>query len=116
MRPTALLLVTVFLCSATFLFAGDKNKNNAIEMSGWVCNAKCVDQSSGTATCNKSCSEVSGPVVFVDDTGKILNIANQVQDKARPMAGKHCKMDAKVDPATGSINDFQNMLPLPYGP
>jgi hypothetical protein len=88
MKRSAWLLAT-FLCSAMFLFAGDKS--SPTEMIGWVCNAKCVDQSSGTATCNKNCSEASGEVVFINSKGQVLQISNQ--DTAQPMAGKKCKDD-----------------------
>jgi hypothetical protein len=107
MKRTALLLVTIFFCSAIFLFAGDNNQNNAKEMIGWVCNAKCVDQNSGRATCNKNCSEAAGNVVFIDEQGQVLQISNQ--DTARPMAGKKCKMTAKQDPATGALA-VENMV------
>ncbi len=109
MKRTVLLLVTMFFCSAMFLFAGNNNQNNANakEMIGWVCNAKCVDQSSGRASCNKNCSEAAGNVVFIDEQGQVLQISNQ--DTARPMAGKKCKMTAKQDPATGALA-VQNMV------
>ncbi len=109
MKRIALLLVTIFLCSATFLFAGDKNKNsNSTEMTGWVCNAKCVDQSSGKATCNANCSETSGKVVFISDEGQVFQIASQ--EKVQPMAGKHCKMTAKKSPANPEELDVQNII------
>jgi hypothetical protein len=98
MKRSPWLLVTLF-CSAIFLFAGDKN--TPTEMIGWVCNAKCVDQSSGTATCNKGCSEASGDVVFINSNGQVLQISNQ--DMAQPMAGKKCKVMANKDPDTGAI-------------
>jgi hypothetical protein len=106
MKRIAWALALLF-CTAIFLFAGDKN--NANEMTGWICNTKCVDHSSTTATCNQNCSETSGKVVFISDDGRILQIANQ--DKAQPMAGKHCKMTAKKNPTTGAL-DVQNMVEL----
>ena len=107
MKRIAWALLPLFLSTAMFLFAGDKNSTN--KMTGWVCNAKCVDNSSGTATCNKNCSETTGKVVFITDEGEVLQIANQ--SKAQPMAGKHCKMTAKKDPTTGAL-DVQNMVEL----
>jgi hypothetical protein len=101
MKRSALLLVTLFFlfCSAIFMFAGDKA--NPTEMIGWVCNAKCVDQSSGTASCSKGCSESSGEVVFINSSGQVLQISNQ--DMAMPMAGKKCKLMASKDPSTGVL-------------
>ena len=106
MKRIAWAFVPLF-CTAIFLFAADKNSAN--EMTGWVCNAKCVDHSSGTTTCSRNCSETSGKVVFISDEGHVFQIANQ--DKAQPMAGKHCKMTAKKDPASDAL-DVQNMVEL----
>ena len=99
MKRIAWLLVLMF-GAASFLFASDKN--NSHEMTGWICNAKCVDQSSGMATCNKNCSETSGDVVFINEKGKVYQISNQ--PKAQPMSGKKCKMKAKMDPDTGTLS------------
>ncbi len=107
MKRTALLLVTLLFCSAISVFAGGKDQNKTHEMTGWICNAKCVDQSSEKATCNANCSETSGKVVFISDEGKVLEIANQ--DKAQPMSGKKCKLQAKKDPNTGEL-DVQNIV------
>jgi hypothetical protein len=80
-------------------------------MTGWLCNAKCVDQSSGKATCDTKCAESSGQIVFIDDTGKLFNISDQAQEKVRPMAGKHCMIKAEKDPPSGEL-DIQNMPEL----
>jgi hypothetical protein len=104
MKRIAWPLVTIF-CLAICLFAGDKN--NSMEMTGWVCNAKCVDQSSGTATCNKNCSESAGEVVFIDGKGQVLQISNQ--EMALPMAGKKCHVKATKDQNTGAIA-IQNIV------
>ncbi len=103
MRRTALLLI-VTLCSAMVLVAAqDQNNggNSSKEMIGWVCNAKCVDRSSGTPTCNQNCAEAAGEVVFIQDNGKVTKIANQ--QMAEPMAGKKCKIKGKMDPDTGML-------------
>ncbi len=92
-------LLAATLCSAMLLFAGENN--NPKEMIGWVCNAKCVDQSSGQPTCNKNCSETVGEVVLIQDNGTITKIANQ--DMAKPMSGKKCKVKGTMDPDTGMI-------------
>ena len=106
MKRSVWLLVTL-ICSATFLFAGDKT--TPTEMIGWVCSAKCVDQSSGTASCNKGCSESSGDVVFINSKGEVLQISNQ--NMAQPMAGKQCKVMASKDPNTGVLA-IQNIVEL----
>jgi hypothetical protein len=109
MKRIAWLLVPIS-CLAIFLFAegqnnssqNNSNQNQASEMTGWVCNAKCVSQNASTATCDTNCSEASGPVVFVSNTGQVLQISNQA--KAQPMSGKQCKMKAKMDPSTGALH------------
>src|SRR3954449_4359453 len=98
MKRVAWLLIAT-LCSAMALVAAqDKNSGSKKpnDMIGWVCNAKCVDQSSGTATCRQNCSETSGEVVFIQDNGKISKILNQKM--VQPMAGKKCKIKATRDP------------------
>jgi len=66
-KRIAWLLATIF-GSAILPCASDKN--NSMDMTGWICNTKCVDRSSGTATCNRTCSESSGAVVFIDNKGR----------------------------------------------
>lgn len=39
--------------------------------------------------------------MFIDDNGQVLQISNQ--QMVQPMAGKRCKMTAKMDPATGQL-------------
>ncbi len=109
MNKIALLLI-VTLCSAMALVAQQDNNNvsnKPKDMIGWVCNAKCVEQSSGTATCNQNCSEAAGEVVFISDTGQVTKIANQ--QVAQPMAGKKCKIKATKDPDTGMLA-IQNII------
>ncbi len=111
MKRIAWLLVPIS-CLSIFLFAQSQNssdKNQTHEMTGWVCNAKCVTQNAGAPTCDTNCSEAAGPVVFVNNTGQVLQISNQ--EKAQPMAGKMCKMKARLDPNTGSI-DVDDMIEL----
>lgn len=90
MKRIACLLVTVFL-SAAFLYAGDMDKET--EMSGVLCNLKCVAQNAGRATCNQNCAEKNGDVVLVDDQGRIFKIENQ--DKVALHAGKKVKVKCK---------------------
>ncbi len=106
MRRIALLLFSIF-CLAILVFAQnntqDNTKGKPVEMTGWVCNSACVDQSSGAATCNQACSENTGPVVFIDSHGRVHNIGNQDQDKVRPMAGKKATMKGMMEP-DGTLN------------
>jgi hypothetical protein len=100
------------LCSAMFLFAKDQNKTHV--MTGWLCNERCVDQSSAQATCTQSCSETSGNVVFIHEDGNISNISNQ--DMVKLKAGKKVKMKGTMDPSTGMMTVEQIMIEYPPAP
>jgi hypothetical protein len=86
-----LLLSLGILWSATFLFAQESEK--AHEMSGTICNSKCVVQQTNTPTCDVTCTDKSGDVVFVQDDGKVMKIENPKM--AMPHMGKHVKMMAQ---------------------
>lgn len=83
-------LVLAFLCAATLLFAQESSKGH--EMTGTICNSKCVVQQSGAPTCDRSCTDTSGDCVFVGDSGKVMKIENP--DMAMPHMGKRVKMMA----------------------
>lgn len=92
MKRMAWLLIGV-LGFAISLYAADTSK--ATTMTGWLCNSKCVTQSSGHAACDQNCSDQSGEIVLVDDQGKVLKIANQ--PKVMSFAGKKVKMKCRMD-------------------
>jgi hypothetical protein len=108
MKKIAWLLIAT-LCSAMALVAQDKSSadKKANDMIGWVCNAKCVDQSSGTPSCRQNCSETTGEVVFIQDNGQISKIVNQKM--VQPMTGKKCKIKATRDQDSGMIA-VQNII------
>ncbi len=90
MKKMACLLAAV-LGLGISLFAEDVGK--ATEMTGWLCNSKCVAQTAGHAACDQNCADKSGDVVMVDDQGKVFKIANQ--DKVKRLAGKKAKMKCR---------------------
>jgi hypothetical protein len=90
MKRIACLLVAVLVLGIS-LFAGDMGK--ATEMTGWLCNNKCVAQTAGHAACDQNCADKSGDVVMVDDQGNVFKIANQ--DKVKGLAGKKAKMKCR---------------------
>lgn len=92
MKRTSLILATV-LCTAALLHAGEANKGK--DMSGWLCNAKCVTHDAGKAACDSKCTATDGDVVFISDKGAVSKIENQ--DKVTPMAGKKVKMKASMN-------------------
>ena len=90
MKKMAWVLVFV-LGLGVSLFAEDMGK--ATEMTGWLCNNKCVAQTAGRAACDLGCTDKSGDVVLVDDHGQVYKIANQ--DKVMSNAGKKVKMKCR---------------------
>jgi hypothetical protein len=90
MKRIARLLVPVLL-SAIPLYAGDKGKT--AEMSGFLCNSKCVSQSASHASCNTACADKGGEVILVDEMGQIFKIANQ--DKVVANSGKKVKLKGR---------------------
>jgi hypothetical protein len=90
MKRSVCLLVAV-LASTISLYAEDMGK--ASDMTGWLCNAKCVKQSAGQSSCDQTCTDKTGDVVLVDDQGKVFKIANQ--DKVVGHGGKKMKMNCR---------------------
>ncbi len=71
MKRLAWLFLAV-LCSAVLLNAED----NTNTMTGWVCASKCVVQNNNGATCDPTCMEKNGDVVFINDQGEVTAISN----------------------------------------
>jgi hypothetical protein len=69
-----------------------QSSTKPMKLSGTVCNSSCVTQLNNLATCDKECTDKSGPGVLVDDKGNVMKIANQ--EMCRPHMGKHVKMTA----------------------
>jgi len=109
MRKLAALLVFV-LASALFAAAqydnaaaqdkdktataSDKGKAGGMEMTGWLCNEKCVKPDGDKQSCDANCSDTSGDVVFIDDQGKSWKVGNQKMAKSH--SGKKVKMSGKM--------------------
>ena len=91
MKQTAGLLA-IILGSTMWLCAQDKN--NGSEMTGWICNSKCVTQSAGKSACDQNCTDKSGDAVFIDDQGKATKIANPA--KVEEDMGKQVKVKGKM--------------------
>jgi hypothetical protein len=85
-----------------FVFAGDKDKET--EMTGTVCDQKCVKQDADKAACDLSCTEQSGQAAFVDGQGKAWKVANPAICKGK--MGKKAKANVKQmgEPGTLWIN------------
>jgi hypothetical protein len=91
MKRTAALLALA-LGSTMLMSAQDKSKGT--EMTGTICDQKCVKQDAGKATCDSSCTEKSGDAVFVDDQGKATKIANPKMAKGK--MGKKVKVHGEM--------------------
>src|SRR5215469_15941666 len=85
------LLLTLVLGSA-MLFAQEKPK--AIDMTGTICDSRCVTQTGSQSACDLNCTQKSGDAVFIDDNGKATKIANP--EKVKGYNGKHVKTKCKM--------------------
>lgn len=97
MKRIAGLLVIV-LGSWMLIYAQDQSQGGSQdkghEMTGWICNSKCVNQTAAKAACDETCTDKSGDVVFVDDAGKVTKIANP--DMVMDKMGKKVKVKGKM--------------------
>ena len=80
-------------------------------VTGVICNAKCVKQDAGKASCDNTCKTKDGDVVFVDDQGKSFNIANQKM--AKKHSGKQVKMKGAMK---GEMIQVEQLVDLNPGP
>ncbi len=90
MKRIALLLVIVL--SSAALYAQKQPKG--IEMTGTICDSKCVTQSAGQSACDLKCAQTGGDAVFVEDNGKVTKIANP--EKVKGSMGKRVKARCKM--------------------
>ena len=103
MKRIVCIMALVF-AATPFLFAGDKNKGS--EMTGTVCDQKCVKQDADKSSCDLNCTENSGEAAFVDDQGNVWKVANPAVCKGK--MGKKAKVRGKQmeDPGTQSFNSL----------
>ena len=69
-----------------------QSSSSPMKLKGTVCNSSCVTKVDSLSTCDKGCTDRSGPAVLVEDNGQVNNIANQ--DICKSHMGKHVKMTA----------------------
>lgn len=93
-------LIAIVLGSWMLMYAQDQGKDTGQsqskgqEMTGWICNSKCVSHAAAKAACDETCTDTSGDVVFVEDTGKVTKIANP--DKVMDKMGKKVKVRGEM--------------------
>jgi len=98
------MIALVALILGLLISASAQDKSKASEMTGTVCDQKCVKQDSGTAACDASCTEHSGQAVFLDDSGKLWKVANPASCKGK--MGKKVKIQGeKMDDGTMYLHD-----------
>jgi hypothetical protein len=90
MKRIVLVLVAVPL-AAVAMYAEDTTKGT--ELTGWLCNSKCVTQKANHAACDQDCADNTGDVVLVDDQGQVFKIGNP--ENAGQNRGKTKKRKSK---------------------
>ena len=78
------------LVLALTMFVGGQEQKNTAEQMGWICNSSCVKHDKPVATCDGSCTEKSGDVVFIDEQGNTIKISNP--ENVKGYMGKKMKM------------------------
>jgi len=90
MKRNAVLLVIVL--GSMMVYAQEKPKG--IDMTGTICDSKCVTQSAGQSACDVKCTQKGGDAVFIEDNGTVTKIANP--EKVKGYRGKHIKARCKM--------------------
>src|SRR5262245_19626642 len=90
MKRIALLLALVL--GSVMLSAQEESQGT--EMTGTICDSKCVTHTRGQSACDLNCGKTGGDAVFVEDNGKVTKIANP--DKVKGYMGKHVKTKSKM--------------------
>ena len=94
-------LLTIVLGSTLLLSAQDMGKSDTdkssikgTEMTGTLCDTKCVKQDAGKASCDLNCTEKSSEATFIDDEGKATKVANpeMTLGKMGKKVKVHCDM------------------------
>jgi hypothetical protein len=91
MKRMAALLA---LALGTTMSMSAQDKTKGTEMTGVICDQKCVKQDAGKAACDLSCTENSGDRIFVDDQGKATKVANP--EICEGKMGKKVKVHGKM--------------------
>jgi hypothetical protein len=100
-----LCIMTLVFAATSCLSASDKKKGD--DMTGTICDQKCVKQDADKASCDLSCTEKSGEATFIDDQGKVWKVANPAVCKGK--MGKKVKVNGtrtKDQPDTMWINSI----------
>ncbi len=91
MKRIAALLVFAL---GTAAIVSTQESNLDKEMTGVLCDEKCVTQDAGKSACDLGCTEKTGQAVFVEDSGKATKVANPEVCKGK--MGKKVKLHGKM--------------------
>ncbi len=83
--------------------AGKPASGKGTEMTGYLCDSKCVKQDAGKATCDANCTEESNQVVFVSDQGKVVPVDNP--EVAKGKKGK-CTIHGEMMKDQGKLHVY----------
>jgi len=93
MKRIAVILLLVL--GSAVLLPAQENKVN--ELTGTICDQKCVKQDAGKSACDLSCTERSGEASFIDDQGKATKIANPQVCKGKMNQKAKVRAEMKKD-------------------
>src|SRR5579859_942526 len=96
MKKLTGLLALVLGCTLSLAAqdAGKSSLGKVTEMTGVLCDAKCVKQDAGKSACDSGCTASSKGVVFIDDQGKATKVANPKMAKGK--MGKQVKVHGEM--------------------
>jgi hypothetical protein len=101
MRRLAALLAIVL--GSMMLYAQETPKG--IDMTGTICDSKCVAQSAGQSACDLKCTQTGGDAVFIEDNGKVTKIANP--EKVKGFKGKRVKAKCEMMKDQDMMNIYE---------
>jgi hypothetical protein len=100
MKRVAVLLTIVL--GSMMVYAQQTTKG--VDMSGTICDSKCVTHSGGQSACDSNCTQTGGGPVFIEDNGKVTKIANP--EKVKESMGKHVRARCAMMP-DGTMNIYE---------
>ena len=91
------IAVILFLVLGSAILLPAQEKNNGDELTGTICDQKCVKQDAGKSACDLSCTERSGEAFFINDQGKATKIANPQVCKGKMNQKARVRAEMKKD-------------------
>jgi hypothetical protein len=99
MKRVALLLAVVL--GSAMAYAQDKGMN----MTGTICDSKCVTQNAGQSACDLNCTQTGGDAIFIEDNGKATKIANP--EKVKGYMAKRVKVRCDMAESGNMMNIYE---------